>query len=554
MSGVLFNALLAAAAFTLLTCPVILALYRNTVRRIIRLGAAQPRSSSGTVVLNRSKSNAETVQSPPLLHAARSRLQRLALAYSAAGIACAGVLTIAFLQEASTNSRTAPLVFLTIFSWPVVLCWNQIAGWDSGTRRFLPYLVYTALLGTMWFLNIVLSPAGDIRAIPYAFLLVNTLPTLFIFCFTSPAIRTIGPCIFSFSLIFVLGAWSTVHAVTKTRSAVLLLSKWTARLGTSPQGAVTLLVLLSFVVFFPIGFAWMTILIRGYAQNRFSELSIRLDSVWLTISLLQGVIICTSTQASTGRGVATALLAFPAYWVVRTAALRLVRNSQGRKPVSRVSLLYLRRFALRGRTERLFQIITHLWRPIGDVVLIGGPDLARSTIQPHSLLQFLLRRTKRSLISSDDVMEKQIAHLPGAIDLDARSRITDFLCTESMWQKTVEKLMGRTHKVVLADFRGLTSENIGSLYEIEQMVCQVSIDRFLILTDGLESKSLIEQAVSNSWKKLTASSPNYKRQPEELTILEQGDSDRQPFSVLSYLFASAQFAAADCKHGAPANQ
>src|SRR5262249_36512377 len=160
---------------------------------------------------------------------------------------------------------------------------------------------------------------------------VNSVPTFLIFCFASPAIRAIGPCIFSFSLIFVLGGWSTVHWITKSRSAVLLVSKWTSVLGTSPQGAVTLLVTLSFAVFLPIGFAWMALLIREYARNRFSEQSIRLDSIWLAVALTQGVALCTFTPASTGRGVAFAVLAFPAYWLVRTAGLRWARGAQSQE-------------------------------------------------------------------------------------------------------------------------------------------------------------------------------------------------------------------------------
>jgi hypothetical protein len=535
MPGVLFIALLAAAIITLVACTIILAIYRSTVRRIIQLRTSEAPHSSDAVALVRSKPNAESLESPALLLAARSKLERLAAVYSAAGIACTGLLTLALLLEASTRSYTAPFVFLTIYSWPIVLCWNQIAGWDSRMRR-LRYLLYAAVLASLWLVNIILNPTGDPVAIPYAFLLVNAVPTFLIFCFASPAIRTIGPCIFSSSFVFVLGGWSTVHWVTKSRSAVLFVSKWTGVLGTSPQGAVTLLVMLSFAIFLPIAVAWMVLLIRGYARNRFSEQSIRLDSVWLTVALMQGVIVCTSSPAATGRGVAWAVLAFPAYWLLRTVGLRWARDRQGQGLGSRPSLLYLRRFALRGRTERLFQTITLLWRPIGDVVLIGGPDLARSTIQPHSLLQFLLQRTKRSLVSSDDVMEKQIARLPGAVDLDMRSRITDFLCTERMWRKTVNALMCRADKV-LADFRGLISENEGALYEIEQMVCRVPVERIVILADGLRAKSIIEKAVSDAWTRLTPSSPNYQRQSEELTILVQGDSDRQPFTVLNYLFS-----------------
>ena len=474
MPGVLFNALLAAALITLVACPIILAIYRNTIRKIITLKASQAPHSSSAVALVQSDPTAENLQSPALLLAARTRLERLAAVYSAAGIACAGLLTLAFLLEASARSYTAPFVFLTIFSWPIVLCLNQIAGWDSRVRR-RRYLLYAAILTSLWLVEMVLNPGGNPRDVPYAFLLVNIVPTFLIFCFASPAIRTIGPCIFSFSLIFVFGAWSTVHWITKSRSAVLLLSKWTAALGTSPQGAVTLFVTLSFAVFLPVGFAWMALQIRGYAQNRFSEQSIRLDSVWLTVALVQGVVVCTSTPASTGRGVCFAVLAFPAYWLVRTVGLRWARDRQRQECDSRVSLLYLRRFALRDRSERLFQAITLWWRPIGDVVLIGGPDLARSTIQPHSLVQFLLRRTKRNLIASEDAMEKQIARLPAALDLDVRSRITDFLCTDHMWRKTVKALMGRTDKV-LADFRGLLAHNEGALYEIRLMVRRVPIE------------------------------------------------------------------------------
>jgi hypothetical protein len=376
----------------------------------------------------------------------------------------------------------------------------------------------------------VLRP-GSGHPIIYAFFLANAIPTFLILCFSSSPIRTIGSCIFSMVFVFALGGWTSVHVVTKSPSAVLLVSKWTGAFGTSPQGAVALLVMLSFAVSLVIGFAWMTLLIGGYARNRFSDQSIRLDSIWLVVALSQAIF----SPSSNGSGLFLGGAAFAAYWLVRAVGLRWVRDQRSRELRPHMELLYLRRFALRARTEHLFHMTTLLWRPIGDVVLIGGPDLASSTILPHSLLQFLLHRTSRSLISSNDVMKKQIARLPSAADLDARSRVTEFFCTDQTWQQTVTELMSQSDKVV-ADFRGLVPDNKGSLYEIEQMACKVLIERFLIITDGLKAKRLIENRLAEYWKNLPSCSPNCDRKPEEVKILALGDSEQQKAIFLNHLF------------------
>jgi hypothetical protein len=116
MPGVLLVALLVSAVLTLLVCPIILALYRRTIAHATGIKKLNLSVPLDAMTSDMAEQTSETADVPELLVTARRRLKRLAKVYAAAGLACAGVLTLAFLREASSGSYTAPLLFFLIFS------------------------------------------------------------------------------------------------------------------------------------------------------------------------------------------------------------------------------------------------------------------------------------------------------------------------------------------------------------------------------------------------------------------------------------------------------
>ena len=82
---------------------------------------------------------------------------------------------------------------------------------------------------------------------------------------------------------------------------------------------------------------------------------------------------------------ATALIAFTLYKV----ALMLLRWITVYPSKLTRDLTFLRVFSLGRRSDRLLNRVARYWRHIGNVQIITGPDVARSTVHPHQFLDFL---------------------------------------------------------------------------------------------------------------------------------------------------------------------
>ncbi len=539
LPGVLLVALILGGITTLFLSLGIIAAYKHTVERAMRptlpndeAPAFAPRPHD--IQEGQSNPRGWEQQSQGFLLYARSRVNRLAMVYSAAGLACACILTFAFLLEAQVRSPLAILIFLAIFSWPVILCWNHVAAWNFRTRR-RNELIYAALIVALGLVSHSLRGTNSFVQVGMAFLVANLLVTLLILAFSLSAVRSVGPCILALTTSYIAGAWVTIHVVATHSSTVLLLNKWTDRLRLGVYSSVIIACFLIVLVFLPLGWFVMSLIVRSYNLNRGSDQSVQVDSIWLLFSLVQGIIICTPSPGSSGRGVVLGMLAFPVYLTVRSIGFAWLRKSDV-AAIPGISLLYLRRFHLRGRTEQLFRAVTLFWRVAGDVRLIGGPDLARSTIQPHTLFNFLRRKVNQSFIGSNEALDRQIANFPRSLDPDTRFRVTDFFCLDHMWRAAVTSLMIRSH-VVLADFRGFTSKNKGALYEIRQLLHLVPIGRILILADTAEANDYLSDSVATLWRELPSTSPNYSSRHELPEVVLRVDSDRGILGVLEALFS-----------------
>ncbi len=535
------TALVLCVISTVVLSLVIIARYKRAVERAMRPAPSPNEKFSAAMQAPHSVQKPPThflgwgQQTPPLLFFASSRLKRLAVVYSVAGLSCAFLFTIALLRGAQGRSMAAGLIFFAVFSWPVLLCWNQVAGGNFRTKR-RNELIYAGVVLALSLGSYLLHPVKNGAQMAMALLLVDVFAMILVLVLSLPAVRSTGPPILLLTALPSIGVFAVPHFVASHEEAVLLFSKWTRHLGMSVDASVVACCLVSLLIFVPVGWMVVRVAVRRYRRGRTSDQAMQVDSIWLLFSLMLAVIICTPTATSSGRGVALALLAFPAYCAVRIMGFRYLRTRDS-GAISGISLLYLRRFALRGRTERLFRTVTQSWRLVGDVRLIGGPDLVRSTIQPHSMLNVLRRKLNQSFIDSNEALKRQLAALPTQADPDTRFRVTDFFCSDHMWRPAVDHLMKLSH-VILADFRGFErTNNEGALYEIQQMLHLVDIERVLILADTVEAKGYLSDAVAAFWQELPSTSPNYPARRELPRVILQVAYDSNVFGVLEVLFS-----------------
>ena len=131
-----------------------------------------------------------------------------------------------------------------------------------------------------------------------------------------------------------------------------------------------------------------------------------------------------------------------------------------------VRLLLLRSFTLGERSERLFQQLETMWRSVGSIQLVGAPDVALTTLEPHELLDFMRGRSNREFVHDQVGVDARLASFDRDRDPDGRFRVNVIYCAgDSTWKYAVHRLLAESD-CVLMDVRGFTRYRAGCVFEI----------------------------------------------------------------------------------------
>jgi hypothetical protein len=178
----------------------------------------------------------------------------------------------------------------------------------------------------------------------------------------------------------------------------------------------------------------------------------------------------------------------------------------------------LARCALRSvGWKNSFEPLSRLWRYVGEVHLIEGPDLAAITIQAHTFLDFLSRDLKNHFIDSTAKREMRMGDLNGFSDPDGRYRIQDLFCVAEMWQEVVSDLI-KTDTVIVADLRGYSATNKGILFEIQEALQHVPAERLVLLLDDSADTVSLDRMIVQVWNGLPPGSKNAGRNTSVLAV------------------------------------
>jgi hypothetical protein len=176
--------------------------------------------------------------------------------------------------------------------------------------------------------------------------------------------------------------------------------------------------------------------------------------------------------------IVTAPAAFLAYKLVLTVGNRL---SRARSSVTH-GLTFLRVFSLGRRSDRLLDTLARYWRYIGAVQMITGPDVARSTVQPHQFLDFLSGRLASHFVTDRISLQRSLAERHRAPDANGRFRINNFFCHADSWQRLLPRLV-EEGDAILMDLRGFAASNAGCIHELHCLVQSVPLDRCVLIVD-----------------------------------------------------------------------
>ncbi len=390
----------------------------------------------------------------------------------------AHVLTVAGIYL----SAAAPMVALS-------LAWT----WKRGVAFAALLLVAGASFTTI--LRLVQAPFyGDSPSLDQLFsfarffvgaALILSVPLLFLLGSGSARLRGVVPTIFGGLVLFGvapwLGYWLTFQLIGSGISRDFVLAA-VAMFGL--QAPFLLLAL-------PVGFiAWLRVhrLAGAYDAKRFSDVQLIARMWWLMFVAQIASGLVTSGRGSfalTLGGSAAAYLLFPVThrWLFERSGI-----SRGREQPR--TLLLLRTFGFRARTEKLFDRIGSRWRYFGPVTVIAAPDVIARTVDPGDFLGWLTGRVDESFVRSQADLDERLAAFDRAPDPDGRYRVNEFCCRNDTWQATVVALMDSADAIVM-DLRGLTAKHCGCEFELQQLAARVDPARVVLVVDSNTDRNLI---------------------------------------------------------------
>jgi hypothetical protein len=140
--------------------------------------------------------------------------------------------------------------------------------------------------------------------------------------------------------------------------------------------------------------------------------------------------------------------------------------------------------------------------------MIAGPDLAKSTVEPHEFLDFLAGRLQRRFIDGPDTLEQRLREIDQRRDVDGRFRIGGFFCHNDTWQMVLRRLV-KDSDVVLMDLRGFSQSNRGCVFEINELLDVVLLRQIVFVADRTTDESFLAQVFADAWASVTKASPNW---------------------------------------------
>ena len=388
------------------------------------------------------------------------------------------------------------VMFTLFFAWPLVVVIGLVLT-VSWRAMGLVVLFYAALI-----VPIALYLMQGTGVTPAQFALnwwnINGPATLFVLVFLARPIRAMGPIVAALVVAAAAGVFGMAffldHTMIEWVAGVAGDLGFSGELGGFAVGfivfgsAALAAALVAYIVL-----RWLG---RLYRKQWISDQSIQIDAVWLTFAVLQ------APKPLPYAGLAAFLL----YKLVASLGQRLVgtrHTDDGRAP----RLLLLRVFSLGARSGRLFDAFARVWRYIGTVRLIAGPDLANSTVEPHEFLDFLAGRLQRRFISGRSALDQRLADTQLRRDPDGRLRVSSFYCYADTWQMVLRRL-SRESDVVMMDLRGFARANQGCVYELHELLDAVALKNFLLVVDATTDEGFLTEVLRQGWAQIGADSPN----------------------------------------------
>ena len=245
---------------------------------------------------------------------------------------------------------------------------------------------------------------------------------------------------------------------------------------------IAVLALVGLLVSVVLGSVLFFLVTRSYARKTLSEQWLIIASVWLSLASV-------AAFGPSPVGLPVNLVLVAVCWLGVANGWRRLARYEG----PGVRLLLLRSFTLGERSNRLFQDLESLWRSIGSVQLVGGVDLALTTLEPHELLDFLRGRSGREFVHCPADVDARLASFDYARDPDGRFRVNVIFCGgDASWKYAVDRMLIDSD-CVLMDLRGFSRHRAGCVFEIRCLAESDLPFRTVFLVDELTDRGFVSE-------------------------------------------------------------
>ncbi|HET9913124.1 MAG TPA: hypothetical protein VFQ13_14610 [Anaerolineales bacterium] len=552
LTGVLPGILIAAAILTAPIAFLLIGLYRSSVIRLMSKRAQPAPGNSAIPDETESpsfpvgpkfapfdeKSAAKGTETITLFRHLRIRRWQTAAVYALGGLGFAILLTVAINLAWQLGFPPLNFIYFTlIYFWPAALVINLVASseWRTGILIFAAYFfLWLVVSAVVINLSSSLTWGQTIRAWANSAL----LPTILVLMFLYRRIRAVGPMAliflsFSFSgfhLFYMLGE-SILRASTQGNISTPIFIYKLLEVELVQYGVLALLIAIS--IFFMATLGWLTLQLLKwlYLHRLLSDHSFILDPIWLLFGLSTSIDLAFENPW----WILTGLVAFGFYKILIWAGFAFSNGK--RKKMKGTDLLLLRVFSLGKRSEQLYSAIAQSWRYVGNIHFITGPDLATSTVEPHRFLDYISRRLQHHFIDSAEALERRIQNADIFPGPDGRYRILDFFCYDDTWKMVLSRLAKDTD-VILMDLRKFSRTNAGCVFEINELVHHVPLQRVVFVIDRTTDEVFLRESIENAWKRLFVDSPN-REKDTKVHLLHYDETRPGAFRQLLYALSVA---------------
>ncbi len=408
-----------------------------------------------------------------LRHRALSRRRAVWGRHAVGGALAATVLAVATL--AGAGSAVLPgrtLVVWTVSAWPIVLTLVIVAGIE---RRMMRRLVagYVAIL-------IVGGLAvGNLAAPVLLWALLAGIPTVVVVAWLHPSVRAVGVVVVAFVFIALAGTNALVSFVATSNDRIAAVSRTATAVGGGAIAAFVAMLVVGFGMAGLVG--WVALRWFGHVYRRHGLPAdvVLTTAVWALFAAMQGLPLAF-TSPVLALSTPAAILAY------LLAVIRRIPADGRTGP----SLLLLRVFAGGPRNERLLRQITQVWRDVGPMRLIGGPDVARASVEPDEFMRFAAGRVGDLFVTSRRQLAQRRADPREVRDRHGQYRVQEFLCEAHTWRPVMHALMGDADLVVM-DVRALGAGNDGVRHELAMLVGLGMLRRTVLVVDHDTDERLV---------------------------------------------------------------